>query len=46
MGVSLGTVFVKYIEMYYPKYVRNGILVGAIGDVGTFLKGAVNVFSK
>lgn len=46
MGVSLGTVFVKYIEMYYPKYVRNGILVGAIGYVGTFLKGAVNVFSK
>lgn len=46
MGVSLGTVFVKYIEMYYPKYVRNGILVGAIGDVGTFLKGAVNIFSR
>lgn len=45
MGVSLGTVFIKYMEMYFPQYVKNAVLVGAIGDVGNFLKRTVDVFS-
>lgn len=46
IGVSLGTVFIKHIEMYYPKYVESAILVGAIGNVSLFLKASVNIFSK
>ena len=46
MGVSLGTVFIKYIEEYYPEYISSAILVGAIGSVGLALRLAVRVFSR
>lgn len=46
MGVSLGTVFVKYIEEYYPEYISSAILVGAVGGVGITLRIAVRIFSK
>lgn len=45
MAVSLGTVFVKYLEMYYPQYIDYGIMVGAVCAVGTFLTATVNLFS-
>lgn len=45
MGVSLGTVFIKYIEEYYSEYIDSAILVGAIGNVGILLTLSVNVFS-
>lgn len=46
IGVSLGTVFIKHIQMYYPKYVESSVLVGAIGNVNLFLKTSVKLFSK
>lgn len=46
MGVSLGTVFIKYIEEYYPEYVSSAILVGAIGSVGLALRLIVRIFSR
>lgn len=46
MGVSLGTVFVKYIEAFYPDYVDFGILVGAVATVNILLKGCARLFSK
>ncbi len=46
MGVSLGTVFVKYIEAYYPDYVANGILVGAVATVNLLLRSCAKLFSK
>ena len=46
MGVSLGTVFVKYIEAYYSEYVSNGILVGAVSTVNMLLRGCAKLFSK
>lgn len=46
MGVSLGTVFIKYIEEYYPEYISNAILVGAVGSVGIMLRILVRVFSR
>lgn len=46
MGVSLGTVFVKYIEAFYPEYVDFGILVGAVATVNIILKGFARLFSK
>ena len=38
MGVSLGTIFVKYIEAFYPDYVDFGILVGAVATVNVFFR--------
>ncbi len=46
MGVSLGTVFVKYIEAFYPDYVDYGILVGAVATVNSLLSGCAKLFSK
>ena len=46
MGVSLGTIFVKYIEAFYPEYVDFGILVGAVATVNSLLSGCAKVFSK
>lgn len=46
MGLSLGTVFIKYIEQYNPEYIQAAILVGAIGTVGLFLSTTVRVLSK
>ena len=46
MGVSLGTVFVKYIEAYYPEYVANGILVGAVATVNLLLRSCAKLFSR
>ena len=46
MGVSLGTVFVKYIEAFYPEYVKFGILVGAVATVNALLNGCAKLFSK
>ncbi|MGN0394707.1 MAG: alpha/beta fold hydrolase [Coprococcus sp.] len=46
MGVSLGTIFIRYMEMFYGSYVEKAILVGALGTVGRPLKTAVYVFSK
>lgn len=45
MGVSLGTIFVKYIEAYYPEYVEFGVLVGAVASVNIFLGQLVKIFS-
>ena len=45
MGVSLGTIFVKYIEAFYPDYVDFGILVGAVATVNILLRGCVKLFS-
>lgn len=46
MGVSLGTVFVKYIEVYYPEYVSLGILVGTFARVNIILKRVTEFFAK
>ena len=46
MGVSLGTIFVKYIEAFYPDYVDFGILVGAVATVNVLLRGTARLFSK
>lgn len=46
MGVSLGTVFVKYIESNYPCYVKKGILVGAVATVNWLLHGCARIFSR
>lgn len=46
MGVSLGTIFVKYIEAFYPEYVDFGILVGAVATVNALLSGCAKLFSK
>ena len=46
MGVSLGTVFVKYIEAYYPDYVDFGILVGAVATVNSLLRACAGLFSR
>ena len=46
MGVSLGTIFVKYIQAFYPEYVDFGILVGAVATVNTLLHGCAHLFSK
>lgn len=46
MGVSLGTVFVKYIEAFYPEYVEYGILVGAVATVNALLSGCAKLFSR
>ena len=45
MGVSLGTIFVKYIEAFYTDYVDFGILVGAVATVNILLRGCVKLFS-
>lgn len=46
MGVSLGTIFVKYIEAFYPDYVDFGILVGAVATVNVLLRGCAKLFSR
>lgn len=46
MGVSLGTVFVKCLEYYYPSYVDLGVLVGTMATVNTVLRMCVGIFSK
>jgi len=46
MGVSLGTIFVKYIEAYYPDYVNFGILVGSVATVNCMLRFCAKAFSK
>ena len=46
MGVSLGTIFVKYIEAFYPDYVDFGILVGAVATVNVFLRFFACLFSR
>ncbi len=46
MGVSLGTIFVKYIQAFYPEYVDFGILVGAVATVNALLHGCAHLFSK
>ncbi len=46
MGVSLGTIFVKCLEVYYPSYVDLGVLVGTMATVNIILRSCVEVFSK
>ena len=46
MGVSLGTIFVKYIEAYHPDYVSFGILVGAVATVNKLFTKITRLFSK
>lgn len=46
MGVSLGTIFVKYIEAYHPEYISFGILVGAVATVNTLFTKVTEIFSK
>lgn len=46
VGVSLGTIFIKYIEEYFPCYVSKALMVGAVCDVGLFLQIVVKTFSK
>lgn len=46
IGVSLGTIFVKCIEVYYPSYVDCGILVGTVATVNWLLRICVTLFSK
>ena len=46
MGVSLGTIFVKYIEAYYPEYVSYGILVGAVATINVIFTSVVRLFSR
>ncbi len=46
MGLSLGTIFIKYMEIFYPQFIEDAILVGALGEVGIFLHILVNVISK
>lgn len=46
MGVSLGTIFVKYIEAFYPDYVDFGILVGAVATVNCVLRFCAKTFSR
>lgn len=46
MGVSLGTIFIKHIEMKYPQYVESGILVGTVGKLGFLLGMTAKIFSQ
>lgn len=46
IGVSLGCVFIKYIEEYYPQYISKALLVGAVCEVHSLLKVCVHLFSK
>ncbi len=46
MGLSIGTIFIKYMEMFYQSYIETAVLVGGIATVGLFLKLAVWTFSK
>ena len=46
MGVSIGTIFIKHLEMQYPQYVDNAILVGAIGRINWIEKTIIKAFSK
>lgn len=46
MGVSLGTIFVKYIEAYHSEYVDYGILVGAVATVNCFFRFLAKTFSR
>jgi len=46
MGVSLGTIFVKYIEAYHSEYVDYGILVGAVATVNCFFRLCAKTFSR
>lgn len=46
IGVSLGTIFIKQLEISFPEYIDYAIMVGAVCEVGTFLTTVVNVFSR
>ena len=46
IGVSLGTVFVKYIEAYHSEYVEMGVLVGAMAAVDAVLEGTAKLLAK
>ena len=46
MGVSLGTVFVKYLEVFYPEYVSIGVLVGTMARVNILLRSITDLFSR
>ena len=46
MGVSLGTIFVKYIEAFYPDYVSYGILVGAVATINALCAGIVRFLAR
>ena len=46
MGVSLGTIFIKYIEMKYSEYIDSAILVGAVGKLNKLLGVTAKIFSK
>lgn len=46
MGVSIGTVFIKHIEMFYQEYVDCAVLVGAVGKLNVALKSVAYLFSK
>jgi pimeloyl-ACP methyl ester carboxylesterase len=46
MGVSLGTIFIKYIEMYYPEYISKAVLVGAIGKVNKLISCAIRLTAR
>lgn len=46
MGVSIGTIFIKYIEAYYPEYVSFAVLVGAVATVNKVFCKIVDIFEK
>lgn len=46
IGVSLGTIFVKYMEAYHSEYVEMGILVGTFAAVNKLLENTAKLLSK
>lgn len=46
MGVSIGTLFIKYLELYHADKVKYGILVGSVGYLNSFLKIAINTLYR
>lgn len=46
LGISLGTVFIRYMEQFYKSYVEKAVLVGAVGKVNLLLRMTVSVFAK
>lgn len=46
MGVSIGTIFIKHIEMFYQEYIDRAVLVGAVGKLSVPLKSVAYLFSK
>ncbi len=43
MGVSIGTIFIKQLELYYSEIVKYGILVGGVGYINAFLRLVITI---